>query len=697
MEELEEMSEPHRRELMDNSTTVTNTNAEAPPILDRSLAESQNGSLFRQVWGIPNIGNGPAVDFNPLPTSKTVSVAVSVVDEDTDMMRDEWTSEELGETEIISISPNSNGAEMTMPSYQFSDSSTDMDSQDSFDDDSSMEATAETLANLRGSIVELTLNNGLLNRPVSELPRIEEPIQLGDMEELLPLAPMAPTPFAFDNFADLGSPGANLFDHESIYSRINNLVPALQRTFAGHHDPPLSMEERAPDLWASISLWSRRHPHRVASVIIPPEPLNSVAGPREEGECQGIGFGTDKVRCTRKEIMEFRVDEYSSNNNIRADSGSWLRAFKETTSPYRLSRTHSQAIAKNDHFQLRNLLVSTSQHDAYYPRKWNVFHVDPANSVGSDEPPTPIMDLEHLGQQDISGCRITTLTTVDPSILFAGCFHGQYAYINLGSSNPFSQPPTTGHACSRDIINYVDSTAASPNSPTAVMATNDYKQSLVFLDCARNSIVSTHSYASALNLLSSRDAIVNCAATSPDGRLRALVGDFPGLLLTDARSGLAISDAVPMSSSGPRAQPASFAVAWAPDSVTLATGSEDGRVRLWDARMWRVHAHMDSIMANVRTLRFAPAGSSEALGAGAGAPVLIAAEAVDLVHVLDGQNGRVMQSLHYFGECAGLSIAKDASSLMLANSDSSFGGLMVWEQGRRGRYRRHCEDYSDSD
>src|ERR1700761_3479298 len=107
--------------------------------------------------------------------------------------------------------------------------------------------------------------------------------------------------------------------------------------------------------------------------------------------------------------------------------------------PYLASRHFKQTTPTVDHFQLRNLLVSPSQHDAFYANKWKVCHIDPSDPPGTSNPPRAILDLEETQQTDKSGTRITTLDMGCENILMAGCFNGSYAYLDLlGNSEPIT-------------------------------------------------------------------------------------------------------------------------------------------------------------------------------------------------------------------------------------------------------------------
>jgi len=554
----------------------------------------------------------------------------------------------------------------------------------------SMRSEAQSASN-----AELADSNVLLDSIQDEDAQYEQQFTLAEALALLADEYHAPLPSLGDTDmrlppewmiggSQIHTPGEFMATHHETYALTADLMTSIQGSFGLQNDPPLLSGEKAPDLWTSIGLWSRKDPLRIATIIIPPEPSSIVLGPSQDGDCQGVGFGLDNL-CTREEMIEFRLTDYAMMNNTKADTSRILGELTSSDTPFKLSKTHCQAIPKRDHFQLRNLLVSTSQHDAYYSRKWNVFHMDPSNPIGSDERPSVAMDLEHLGTNHHSGCRVTALSQISPSILFAGCFHGQYSYINLDSEFGFEQKPVTGNASARDIINYVDHTPSTLGTSMAIIACNDPDNTLVFLDCHRNETVRTLKYWDKMESLSyerRRDGIVNCTATSPDGRLRVLAGDFPSLLLTNARTGEKIQEMLAH-------EAGSFACAWADDGWTLATGAEDKTVHIWDARMWRKVKSMDTVMSSCRNLRFSPLGG--------GALTLFAGEAVDLVHIVDVTTLDRLQTLHFFGDNSGIAISADGSEFMVANGDPSFGGLMVWNRTRENTKADTLFEYGKRD
>jgi hypothetical protein len=160
---------------------------------------------------------------------------------------------------------------------------------------------------------------------------------------------------------------------------------------------------------------------------------------------------------------------------------------------------------------------------------------------------------------------------------------------------------------------------------------------------------------------------VNCSATSPDGRLRVVVGDFQDTLITNAETGQVIEKFDNIHTDD------AFACDWADDGIHVATAAQDSTINIYDARFWKGPlTTLYSELSIPRTLRFSPVGG--------GPRVLVAAEADDYLNIINAQTFETKQVFDYFGRLGGISMTPDGSSLFLATSEPHFGGIMEFER-----------------
>jgi WD40 repeat protein len=172
-------------------------------------------------------------------------------------------------------------------------------------------------------------------------------------------------------------------------------------------------------------------------------------------------------------------------------------------------------------------------------------------------------------------------------VAVAGGFDGEYAMNGL--DQPFSSQATGILTTDKEAItNYVELFQhRSSASPYAAFASNDSVMRV--FDVKTNTLVSTQPYSFA----------VNCTATSPDGRLRLIVGDEPTTHIVDSDTGLSLRELQGHKDHG-------FACAWSPCGTQIATGNQDGTIQVWDTRNWRRLAVIASDVAGYRSLTFSP-------------------------------------------------------------------------------------------
>ncbi|KAF2831360.1 WD40 repeat-like protein [Ophiobolus disseminans] len=364
---------------------------------------------------------------------------------------------------------------------------------------------------------------------------------------------------------------------------------------------------------------------------------------------QGIDWAVRNI--TRSHIRSRRV-EYEASKLPPA-----LRAVRKgvsnapnTDSFFQFKRNNTAHRAFFPHFQLRNVLAATSRNDVYYAAGQQVYRMD---SEGRSQDST--IDLSKRLTMDGS---ITTIACTD-DVLVAGAFDGEYAITDLSSTSgsPCTFGRTTDYTSDikSRIVNHMHLFASrTTHQPQAVLCSNDFR--LRILDCATDRF--THSFL--------YPAAVNCSATSPDGRMRVVVGDFQETLITNAETGQ------PFETLNSHTEDA-FACAWADDGIHVATAAQDSTIVVWDARSWNQPlTSLKSELSVPRSLRFSPVGS--------GPRVLIAAEADDYINVINAQTFESKQAFDFFGPIGGITFTPDGQSLFIANGERRFGGIIELER-----------------
>jgi DNA-binding beta-propeller fold protein YncE len=330
----------------------------------------------------------------------------------------------------------------------------------------------------------------------------------------------------------------------------------------------------------------------------------------------------------------------------------------------RMNTTHQATVP---HFQLRNLMASTSRNNIFYADRDVVLRTDAAGS-GKEI----AMDLRKE-MTEVGKFQVTTLAASE-HVLIAGGFEGEYALLGLSDSP--NKRTTVGRIKDRSrdskshITNHIHLFNSRTNyTPQAVLSSNDNR--LRILDCNTNTFTHSFGYSQA----------VNCSSTSPNGRMRVVVGDFRETYITNAETGQ------PFETLKTHTDDA-FACDWADDGIHVATAAQDSTIVVWDARFWaRPLKVLYSELSIPRCLKFSPVGG--------GPRVLVSAEADDYLNVINAQTFESKQVFDFFGRTAGISMTSDGSSLFLANSEPHFGGIMEFERcgfGERTRVTRWDDD-----
>lgn len=540
---------------------------------------------------------------------------------------------------------------------------------------------------------------------------------------------MVPQASQFSHFladwhvSSMAAPAGSYSPH---YSALPSLTDVFGSEFLSQSDPPADVpsptfvDEYPADYWDDVednpknfycdyffNYWRGKYvneaPHYPSISDLANHP-SKVQRPKkvsvdqlgwEHDDIQGIHWS--RFQTTKKRAREVRRMTYRNHrnvgqrqigfgtpgyqahfhNNVIPSSDTYFR-FHEMNMKYRPSYSH---------FQLRHNLSSCSKNAIFYSHR--PLNDDPFDTPVFDEGALVAKIMCYNPEADTTECaidptkmtnkdaprldRLTTLTASD-GVLVAGSIEGVYAIKSL--SNTFETEPTTGvitedSNCSTNHIHTI--LDRHSGLPHAVISSND--KTIRTLDCTTNKFTRAHSF----------PYQVNCSATSPDGRLRLLVGDDTYPIVSNAETGEILNKLSNHEDYG-------FACAWAPDGITMATGHQDGLVQVWDARKTSRSIHTIPMeMGGCRALQFSPLGS--------GKRVLVLAEPADFVHVVDAQTYNSKQSIDFFGEIAGISMPPDGSRLNIANSDPHYGGLIEYERSwnRTGYGRPPKERCSLSD
>lgn len=312
------------------------------------------------------------------------------------------------------------------------------------------------------------------------------------------------------------------------------------------------------------------------------------------------------------------------------------------------------------HFQLRNLLGVVSRSDVFYAGDAKVTRTNPLTGQSR-----VVMDLRESDSWSGNVIRISTLSACNGQngVVVAGCFHGEYAMKSIYAAA--DSGPVTGTVTKNEsgITNHVEMIRnRHSNTPNAVFASNDCHVRV--LNCGEGlQFTSEHEY----------DWPVNCSATSPDSRLRVVVGDHTDIIISDAERGT--TEFVL-----PGHRDFGFAAAWSDDGYTIATGNQDQTVRIFDARNLSTTVKvLPAKMAGVRALRFSPIGYG-------GKRVLAMAEPADIVQFVDAVSWDSMQQVEFWGEVGGIDFDPSGEEFFIANADKCVGGLMEFSRTKGSEY-----------
>lgn len=380
--------------------------------------------------------------------------------------------------------------------------------------------------------------------------------------------------------------------------------------------------------------------------------------------CDFQGLDWLSMGTTRSAARSRRQYTYRNYVN-RQDSDKWNTRHcscsgKEESNFFKFKRTSFQNDVCLAHFQLRSVLGCPTRTNAFYPGRTGIRRFNTLSGRTDT--------FLEMPEFSMTGSTVTTLDA-DFGILMCGTFEGNYVVKSIESESPGADAKGQVSAYESGITNHIKvEQSRSSSSPTAAIASND--DFLRLYDFATDVFVARRRYPVAMN----------CTALSPDKTMRALVGDSDKILITDDNTGK-----IQFQLSGHRDY--GFACAWSDDGYTLATGSQDMAIKIWDARYFSSsHAcqplhTIKSELAGARTLKFSPVGS--------GPPVLVAAEEADFVNIIDAKLYNTKQTIDVFGEICGASFTNEGQNLNILCRDSHRGGLLQFERCGGGLEKLH--------
>ncbi|KAH0350994.1 WD40 repeat-like protein, partial [Aureobasidium melanogenum] len=462
----------------------------------------------------------------------------------------------------------------------------------------------------------------------------------------------------------------------NIHRDVAPTNPSIQSVHELHHDASAWVDYDVADF---LNHWDiQYHMGEAGLMHVDDErkrhwrPLNKV--PFKNYDLQGLNwaaFNTSRsqARLARKMLYPLH---YSWTPPATYDQHSVCRQQRM----YASRDFHPHHRASHSHGQLRNVLAARSRNDVFYASKSRVMHTSlscPAytdvvlNFSGASTNPN------QAGDTHVTTIAVSPATDFDgycsDAVLVTGGLEGEYSLLNLNST--LGDRPIEGFvtvAEQKETTHVHVLTHRRTGALGAAFCSNDSKVRI--LDVGTNSWSAEFAY----------EHQINCAATSPDGRLRMIVGDTCESLITDAERGNVLFSMRQHTGYG-------FACAWAADGWHVATGSEDGKVVVYDARRWDMPlAALACEMSCARSLHFTTSHR--------GGASLVVAESDDIVSVYDAMDWHEKQTIDFFGSVVGAASVEDGQELIVANGDQTVGGLMVFE--RRPYIPDELDDFDHS-
>ncbi|EFE41601.1 hypothetical protein TRV_03670 [Trichophyton verrucosum HKI 0517] len=362
---------------------------------------------------------------------------------------------------------------------------------------------------------------------------------------------------------------------------------------------------------------------------------------------------SSKLNVDRAAARSLRDQWYTSYHNLRFQPHGYAITPRNTENYFKAKNMYTKFKATMAHFQLRNLMSVRASNVVQYVYRNKVYSVTPFYDVQDT-----ILELtESVSSNPVAEPLKISTMKAKHGVTVVGGFSGEYAYKGEIHGYDKVEGRITKHL--NGITNHIDIVQhRTSHTPQAIIASND--NSIRILDCETNKFIATHRFARA----------INCTDTSPDGRLRVIVGDSADSWVVDSETGKPVQPLAGHRDYG-------FACAWSPDMLHIATSNQDKTVNIWDARMWRILQTLDSDVAGYRSLRFSPVGG--------GPRTLLMCEPADRFVIVNAQNYQTRQVHEFFGEIGGADFTPDGGRIWLSNMDSRFGGLMEFDRIQWGQ------------
>lgn len=363
----------------------------------------------------------------------------------------------------------------------------------------------------------------------------------------------------------------------------------------------------------------------------------------------------ERLRAKRSDARAQRDFWYRPYHNVEHTAQDKAKVIHQPEFYFREKAMYTKLRASIEHFQLRNLMSAPAYNTVHFANESRLVSWVPAYDDA-----TCLIDLSRPPKDTVleGPVKISTMKSA-LGVSVIGGFSGEYAVHaeTLSSTSPGPGIPNTAGYVTRDmngITNHIDIIPhRTSHTPTAIFASND--NHLRVFDCE------TDTFTSDVDL----SRAINCTSTSPDGRLRVVVGDSPEALILEADTGRPVRPLHGHRDFG-------FACAWSPDMWQIATANQDKTTIIWDVRMWRPLTMLAADISGYRSLKFSPIGGGERS--------LLMVEPADRVALVNATTYESRQVHDFFGEIAGADFSPDGASVWVANADEIYGGFMEFER-----------------